>query len=110
MIISRRFCSRESRKSRESSVPMNMPHTDLTNLTEAASQKARSYHPACTLGAADSKGEATCLREICEICVRPKSMMQENFAFFARFACKNIPRCKQIRGGREGSPSYVHCC
>ena len=35
-------------------------HTDLTNLTEAASQKARSYHPACTLGAADSKGEATC--------------------------------------------------
>ena len=33
--------SRESRKSRESSVPMNMPHTDLTNLTENASLHSR---------------------------------------------------------------------
>jgi len=43
----------------------------------------RRVHSVCNT---DSKGEATCLREICEICVRPKSMMQENFAFFARFA------------------------
>ena len=63
--------SRESRKSRESSVPMNMPHTDLTKRVrrpkglKAISQRTHRYtrvcHPACTLGAADSKGEATCL-------------------------------------------------
>ena len=29
---------------------------------------------------ADSKGEATCLREICEICVRVKYLRDENRA------------------------------
>ena len=71
-----------------------MSHTDYTKRVrrpkglKAISQKLhrrklaatiRRVHSACNT---DSKGEATCLREICEICVRPKSMMQENFAFF----------------------------
>ena len=50
---------------------MDGVHTDLTKTYIAI---ARMCHPGRknTRQYADSKGEATCLREICEICVQKK--------------------------------------
>ena len=77
--------ARNLAKSRESSVPMNMPHTDLTNLTKGASLRPRlSASPSVFSRMVHTSVSDVCFREIREICVRPKSAMKENFARFAR--------------------------
>ena len=62
-----------SKKSRESSVPMNMPHTDLTNLTKGASLRPRLSASPSVFSRMAHASLRCVLREICEICVRQKA-------------------------------------
>ena len=81
MIILNYKYSREEREEREKPGPMDISHTDLTNLTDGASLRPRlSASPSVLSRMVHTSASDVCFREICEICVRPKSTMKENFA------------------------------
>ena len=81
MIILNYKYSREEREEREKPGPMDISHTDLTNLTDGASLRPRlSASPSVLSRMVHTSASDVCFREICEICVRPKSAMKENFA------------------------------
>ena len=80
--------SRESREKRERPGPMNLSHTDLTNLTKAYIAYARMCHPAesTRLGRqAASFLRCSPFREIREIRVKQKTTMEEDFVRSVRF-------------------------
>ena len=65
--------SRKSREKREKPGPMNLSHTDLTNLTDGASLRPRlSALPSALSRMVHTSASDVCFREIREICVRPK--------------------------------------
>ena len=60
--------------SREKPGPMNLSHTDLTNLTDGASLRPRlSASPSVLSRMVHTSASDVCFREICEICVRQKN-------------------------------------
>ena len=64
------FNSRKSREKRENPGPMNLSHTDLTNLTDGASLRPRlSALPSALSRMVHTSASDVCFREICEICV-----------------------------------------
>ena len=77
--------SRKSREKREKPGPMNLSHTDLTNLTDGASLRPRlSALPSALSRMVHTSASDVCFREI--LCETKNPAMKEIFAFFARFA------------------------
>ena len=77
--------SRKSRKKREKPGPMNLSHTDLTNLTDGASLRPRLSALPSALSRMVLRAQAmyAFVRFLCET---KNPAMKEIFAFFARFA------------------------
>ena len=70
--------SRKSREKREKPGPMNLSHTDLTNLTDGASLRPRlSALPSALSRMVHTSASDVCFREIREICVRIKYLRED---------------------------------
>ena len=77
------FNSRKSREKREKPGPMNLSHTDLTNLTDGASLRPRlSALPSALSRMVHTSASDVCFREIR---VKQKTTMEEDFVRSVRF-------------------------
>ena len=75
--------SRKSREKREKQGPMNLSHTDLTNLTDGASLRPRlSALPSALSRMVHTSASDVCVREIR---VKQKTTMEEDFVRSVRF-------------------------
>ena len=98
-----------SKKSRESSVPMNMPHTDLTNLTKASRFALAVGCAECTRRMVAASLLRCSFCEICEICVRHNSQ-DLDFRVFRAICVSQNPPCGPASAAAGGTRSWRGGC